>query len=80
MKRPSTIHGGAKDQRKKEKENAGNFKPQDSADAPEGTQKASDPVRNSARGLSRGLAGAAGLHGRRSCRCMLTGYGLGAAG
>src|ERR1700733_3581340 len=80
MKRPGAVQGRGEDQRKKKEKNAGNFKPQDSADAPEGAQKASDAVRNSACGLSRGLAGTSRLGGRRSCRCacVLAGCGLGA--
>lgn len=69
------------DDHRQEKEDAGDFKPQNSAHAAEGTQETADAAGDATRGLTGYLAGGAGL----GCTgagggCRLAGNGPGAGG
>lgn len=61
---PDAPQGGRKDKHGQEKEDAGNFKPEDASYAAEGLKETADAAGNAARGLSGCLTGGAVL--RRS--------------
>jgi len=64
---PGAPKRGCKDQNRQEKEDAGDFKPEDAAYSSEGAQKASHATGNAASDLSGSLTGSAVLSSSGGC-------------